>query len=111
MLFGRDFIPTVLALALSATSAEATIAIGTAAGFNVMWVDGTDPCRWTRINNQPDNPCNIHLANGLSGNGFKYMLEGCGGPLWLVNDDGSFNSNCRSASANLACNVHRTYLC
>ncbi|PNP59486.1 hypothetical protein THARTR1_00976 [Trichoderma harzianum] len=111
MLFGRDFIPTVLALALSATRAEATIAIGTAAGFNVMWVDGADPCRWTRINNQGENPCNVHLANGLDANGFKYTLQGCGGPLWLNNDDGSFNSNCRAAGANLACNVRRTYLC
>jgi hypothetical protein len=34
MLFSRDLIPTVLAMALSVTRAEASIAIGTAAGFN-----------------------------------------------------------------------------
>lgn len=34
MLFSRDFIPTVLAMAMSVMRAEAAIAIGTAAGFN-----------------------------------------------------------------------------
>ncbi|EGR49453.1 hypothetical protein MKX07_000469 [Trichoderma sp. CBMAI-0711] len=110
MLFSRDFIPTILALALSATRVEATIAVGTAAGFNVMWVDGADPCRWTRINDQGENPCGVHLANPLD-NGHKYVLQGCGGPIWLDNDDGSFNSNCHDAPANLACNVHRSLLC
>jgi hypothetical protein len=37
MLFSRDFIPTVLAMAMSVMHAEATIAIGTAAGFNGMF--------------------------------------------------------------------------
>ncbi|RFU80286.1 hypothetical protein TARUN_1962 [Trichoderma arundinaceum] len=110
MLFVRDFIPTVLALALSMTGAEAAIAIGTAVGYNVMWVEGTDPCRWTRINDVGQNPCNV-LSVPLSGNGFRYSLQGCGGPLWLNNQDGSFNSKCRAASANLACKVHRDYIC
>lgn len=34
MLFGRDFLSAILAVALSATHAEATIAIGTAGGLN-----------------------------------------------------------------------------
>ncbi|KAL7952649.1 hypothetical protein V8C34DRAFT_322713 [Trichoderma compactum] len=109
MLFSRDFITTVLALAFSATSAEAAIAIGTSNKLNVMWVDGGDPCRWT-INNRPANPCNVHLANPLT-NGFKYVLQGCGGSLWLDNDDGSFNRNCRDAPANVACGVHREWVC
>ncbi|GFP53803.1 hypothetical protein ACSS6W_001409 [Trichoderma asperelloides] len=111
MLFSRDLIPTVLAMALSVTRAEAAIAIGIAAGFNVMWIEGGDPCRWDRINDNGQNPCNVPLANPLD-NGFKYRLQGCGGPsLWLTNEDGSFNSNCRLAEANLSCNVHRSYIC
>ncbi|KAL7894116.1 hypothetical protein HDV63DRAFT_409215 [Trichoderma sp. SZMC 28014] len=110
MLFSRDFIPTVLAMAMSVMHAEAAIAIGTAAGFNVMWVDGDDPCRWDRINDQGENPCNVPLANPLD-NGYSYTLQGCGGNLWLDNSDGSFNSNCNSAVADLSCNVHRTYIC
>lgn len=139
MLFSQDLIPTILAIALSATRAEASIAIGIAAGFNgtfhllynsttanylqstfknscfvyllVMWIDGGDPCRWDRINDQGQNPCNVALANPLD-NGFKYTLQGCGGSsLWLNNEDGSFNSNCRLAEANLQCNVHRSYIC
>lgn len=38
MLFSRDFILTVLALALAATGAEATVALGQAGGFNGMFV-------------------------------------------------------------------------
>lgn len=34
MLFARDLIPTILALALSVSRAEASIAIGTGGGFN-----------------------------------------------------------------------------
>lgn len=34
MLFSRDFIPTVLAMAMSVMRAEAAIAFGTAYGFN-----------------------------------------------------------------------------
>lgn len=75
-----------------------------------MWVDGYDPCRWDRINDVGENPCNVPLANPLD-NGYSYTLQGCGGPMWLDNADGSFNSNCRSAPADLACNVHRTGLC
>ncbi|KAK4077868.1 uncharacterized protein Triagg1_3562 [Trichoderma aggressivum f. europaeum] len=103
MLFSRDFITTVLALAFSATRAEAAIAI-------VMWVDGGDPCRWTIINNRPANPCNVHLANPLT-NWFKYVLQGYGGSLWLNNDYGSFNSYCHDAPANLACGVRREWVC
>ncbi|KAL6695524.1 hypothetical protein J3F84DRAFT_348858 [Trichoderma pleuroticola] len=110
MFFTRDFITTALALAFSATRAEATIAIGTFNNFNVIWVDGGDPCRWTIINNRPANPCNVHLANPLT-NGFKYVLQGCGGSLWLKNYDGSFNSNCHDAPANLACGVHWEWVC
>ncbi|KAM0254286.1 hypothetical protein ACHAQJ_006926 [Trichoderma viride] len=110
MLFSRDFIPTVLALALSATGAEAAVSIGIAAGFNVMWITGANPCAWTRINDQGENPCNVQLANPLS-NGFSYTLQGCGGSLWLDNSDGSFNSNCRSAVSNLSCDVKQTYIC
>lgn len=75
-----------------------------------MWVDGDDPCRWDRINDQGENPCNVPLANPLD-NGFSYTLQGCGGNLWLDNSDGSFNSNCFSSVADLSCNVHRTYIC
>ncbi|KAI7777101.1 hypothetical protein LA080_004003 [Diaporthe eres] len=92
MLFARDTIAAVLAPALSTTHVEAAIAIGTAAGFN------------------GENPCNVRLANPL-GNGNRYTLQGCGGSLWLDNDDGSFNSNCHDASANFACNVHRSFDC
>ncbi|TFA98871.1 hypothetical protein CCMA1212_009317 [Trichoderma ghanense] len=97
MLFARDFIPTILALSLSATHAEATIAVGTAAGFN----ESTTKAK-TRVAST--------LANPLD-NGQKYVLQGCGGPIWLDNEDGSFNSNCHDASADLACNVHRSLLC
>lgn len=76
-----------------------------------MWVDGTDPCRWTRINDEGENPCGVHLANPLDGNGRKYVLQGCGGAIWLDNEDGSFNSNCHEAPANLNCKVHRSLLC
>lgn len=38
MLFSRDFIPTVLAMAMSVMHAEAAIAIGTAAGFNGTFI-------------------------------------------------------------------------
>jgi hypothetical protein len=76
-----------------------------------MWVNGANPCAWTRINDQSQNPCSVSLANPLS-NGYKYTLQGCGGSsLWLDNSDGSFNHNCHSASSNLACNVHQTYVC
>ncbi|KAK4206413.1 hypothetical protein QBC37DRAFT_300844 [Rhypophila decipiens] len=110
MLFSRDFISTLLALALTATGVQATIAVGTAVGYNVMWVDGTDPCRWTKINNIGENPCEVHF-NPLQANGYSYVLHGCGGNLWLTNGDGSFNSNCHYSTANLACNVKRTYKC
>lgn len=76
-----------------------------------MWVDGADPCRWTRLSDIGENPCGI-LSNNLDANGYRYSLQGCGGPnLWLNNEDGSFNSNCHSSQANLACGVRRTYLC
>ncbi|KAL7783264.1 hypothetical protein V8C37DRAFT_49984 [Trichoderma ceciliae] len=110
MLFSRDFILTALALALSATRAEAAISVGTAAGLNVMWVEGGNPCFWTRINDQGQKPCNVPLANPLT-NGLKYTLQGCGGGLWLDNGDGSFNSRCRDTSADVGCGVHRSVTC
>ncbi|KAL6900008.1 hypothetical protein GGI43DRAFT_406049 [Trichoderma evansii] len=75
-----------------------------------MWVDGTNPCEWSKLSNVGENPCNI-LSNPLRGNGYRYSLQGCGGGLWLDNSDGSFNSYCRDASAKLACNVHREWVC
>ncbi|KAL7905456.1 hypothetical protein GGI35DRAFT_460757 [Trichoderma velutinum] len=112
MYFIRDLLPTILALALSATGAEGAIAIGIGARglYNAMWVDGTNPCRFTRINDVGENPCNV-LSTRLDGNGFRYSLQGCGGALWLNNEDGSFNSNCRAARANLDCGVRRDYIC
>ncbi|KAH8122444.1 hypothetical protein FP744_10000474 [Trichoderma asperellum] len=110
MLFSREFIPTALAMAMSMMRAEAAIAVGTASGFNVMWIDGGDPCHWHRINDIGQNPCNVPLTSPLD-NGYKYTLQGCGGPLWLDNEDGSFNSNCHDASADLDCGVHRNWVC
>ncbi|KAL7951073.1 hypothetical protein V8C42DRAFT_308434 [Trichoderma barbatum] len=110
MLFIQHHVPTILALALSTTGAKAAIAIGTALHFNVMWVEGTDSCAWTQISHIGESPCNI-TPHPLQGNGFQYTLQGCGGALWLNNADGSFNSNCWDAPADVACGVRRVWLC
>ncbi|KAK0756599.1 hypothetical protein N5P37_010753 [Trichoderma harzianum] len=111
MLFTQNLLPTMLALSLSTTGTKAAIAIGTKANhWNIMWVDGTDPCASTFISYVGESPCNI-TPHPLQGNGYSYTLQGCGGPLWLNNGDGSYNSNCYDAPADLVCDTHRVWLC
>jgi hypothetical protein len=38
-------------------------------------------------------------------------VNGCGGTLYILNGDGSFNSQCTSNTFNTDCGVVRTYRC
>jgi hypothetical protein len=80
--------------------------------FSVAWVEGELVCFEARsISGRLENPCGVRFT--LS-NKHTYVLEGCGGDvgMWLMNGDGTFNSNCKHAgNAKEDCAITKEFIC
>ncbi|KAL3471751.1 hypothetical protein BJX99DRAFT_262969 [Aspergillus californicus] len=96
----------ILMSAIAGQAAVATIALGAleitqgSPILNVAWIEGRNPCVtadvFTPISASGQNPCGIDFT--LT-NGYTYYEGNCGsGAIEIYNQDGSFNSQCKTKS-------------
>ncbi|KAI5856548.1 hypothetical protein BZA05DRAFT_434090 [Tricharina praecox] len=107
---------SLIASFLLASAANAAVAIGyqdrsDGSRRNLAWLVGTDACAAEYLSTVPASPCGQVFETG----GYQGLtLEGCGGSLYLAQND-NFNANCNAdTSYSKSCNsgvVHKTYQC
>ncbi|KAM7219029.1 hypothetical protein V8F06_005621 [Rhypophila decipiens] len=73
-----------------------------------MWIEGESACSATAISKAGENPCGrkVTLKNGQT-----YSVNGCGGPLYILNNDGTFNSQCARQQRHTDCGMEITWRC
>ncbi|KAM7192430.1 hypothetical protein V8F20_008890 [Naviculisporaceae sp. PSN 640] len=89
-------------------SAQATIFLGNNFDNNIAWINGENACSGKVISKRDVNPCGrpFRLSNGRT-----YTVNGCGGTLFILNEDGSFNSLCQFQRADGGCGVDQNWAC
>ena len=109
----------IIVVGTLASSSFATVYFAKYGGHNVAYLDRNNACdAYTTIVADGVNPCEIPftLANGYTYmvsillfafaeemTNVNFQLHGCGGPLWLTNADGSFNSDCKNDFTDMCC--------
>lgn len=91
-------------------STNARILLGHTLSHNVMWNDNESACNARPISIAGENPCNG--KNIMLSHGHAYSVNGCGGTLYLLNSDRTFNSGCTSKHRDTGqCGVFQTWRC